>query len=150
MHPGAGLPSVRTDGTHGIRFGWTGVDPHSWLSVAAASGLAIAVALAVFGMPPVSIHSPLHFAGIMDPFCGMTRGTAATIRGDLIEAVRFNPASPLVPLGGIAVLGRWMHGRRTGRWLTVVGRPGPLTVAVAMVLVVALWANQQAHAELLM
>ena len=29
---------------------------------------------------------PLHFVGVMDPFCGMTRGVAATLRGDMRTA----------------------------------------------------------------
>ena len=56
------------------------------LTVVAAVGLAVGAVLAAFGMPPVDLHSPLHHMGIMDPLCGMTRGSAATMRGDLREA----------------------------------------------------------------
>jgi hypothetical protein len=40
-------------------------------------------------------------------------------------------------------------GRLTGRWLDATLRPTPLTLGIAAALVLALWANQQAHAALL-
>lgn len=105
--------------------------------------------LAAVGMPPVDIHGPLHFVGVMDPFCGMTRGVASVMRGDLATAIWYNPASPLVVLGGAAVLARGIYGWRSGRWLTVAWR-SPARVAVAAVLVAALEVNQQLHAERLL
>jgi len=37
--------------------------------------------LAAVGLPPVDLHGPLHYLGVMDPLCGMTRGTVAVLRG---------------------------------------------------------------------
>ncbi len=133
----------------GAQLRWEDHDGHRWLTPVALACLAIAVLLAVVGLPPVSIHGPLHFAGIMDPLCGMTRGTAAAVRGDLAAAVRFNPASPLVPLAGIASLARWAYGRGSGRWVTARFVARPLPVALAMIATVALEVNQQLHADLL-
>jgi hypothetical protein len=60
----------------------------------------------------------------MDPLCGMTRGTVAVPGGQLGRAVAYNPASPLLVAGATLVLGRWLVGRLTGRWLQVRVQPG--------------------------
>jgi hypothetical protein len=52
----------------------------------------------------------------MTPSCGLTRGMVALVRGPLADAMRFNPASPIVLLGGLALLAL---GVLTGRWLDV-------------------------------
>ena len=82
----------------------------------------------------------------MDPLCGMTRGTAATMRGDLGEAWGYNPASPLVIAGGLGLVARGVTGRLTGRWVRVRLRVTPLVVAVTGVALVVLEVNQQLHA----
>lgn len=41
------------------------------------------IALRVFGLPPIDLHSPLHRAGIMDPLCGGTRAALAAAHGDI-------------------------------------------------------------------
>jgi hypothetical protein len=56
-----------------IRIEWRRRDDWHWLTLAAPVGIAAAVALAAFGLPPIDLHSPLHYAGVMDPLCGMTR-----------------------------------------------------------------------------
>jgi hypothetical protein len=114
-----------------------------------AAGLLAAAVLAVVGLPPVDVHGPLHRLGIMDPLCGMTRGTVALLRGRFGQAVAYNPASPLLIAGAVLTLGRWLVGRLTGRWLDATLRQTPLTVGLAAALVLALWVNQQAHAALL-
>jgi hypothetical protein len=116
------------------------------LTVVAAVGLAVGAVLAAFGMPPVDLHSPLHHLGIMDPLCGMTRGSAATMRGDLREAWWYNPASPAVTAGGFALLARWVVGRFAGLWVDVRVRATPLVVAVVGLALVVLEVNQQLHA----
>jgi hypothetical protein len=122
-------------------------DPLAGLTWAAAGGLVVAALLARLGMPPVNLHSPLHFAGIMDPLCGMTRGSAATLRGDLRRAWWYNPASPLVILGGLAVLARWVVGRVTGGWLSARVKVTRVPVAVAGVVLAALELNRQLHVD---
>jgi hypothetical protein len=131
-----------------VRLRWERADRHPTLAPLAAAGLLAAV-LAVVGLPPVDLHGPLHRLGIMDPLCGMTRGTVAVLRGRLGQAVAYNPASPLLVAGALLALGRWLVGRLTGRWLDATLRRTPLTVGLAGGLVLALWANQQAHAALL-
>lgn len=134
----------------GLTVRWDQEDAFPWVSPFAACGLVAATLLAIFGMPPVNLHGPLHFIGIMDPFCGMTRGIAATMRGDLPTAWRFNPASPLILLTGVATLVRSGCGRFAGRWLTVDYRRTTISTAFIVIAVVALEINQQVNADLLM
>lgn len=42
-------------------------DQHWWMTILGVLALAIAAAMAMFGLPPVDLHSPLHKIGIMDP-----------------------------------------------------------------------------------
>lgn len=126
------------------------VDRHPVLIWLAIGGLALATILAVFGMPPVSIHAPTHDWGIMSPTCGLTRGVAAATRGDLATAWAYNPASLLLVGGAIASIARALVGSATGRWVNLrpaITRGGWIGVALA---VVALEVNQQASAALLM
>jgi Protein of unknown function (DUF2752) len=132
-----------------VRLRWERADRHPTLAPLAAAGLLAAVLLAVVGPPSVDLHGPLHRLGIMDPLCGMTRGTVAVLRGRLGQAVAYNPASPLLVAGALLALGRWLVGRLTGRWLDATLRPTPRTVGLAAALVLVLWVNQQAHAALL-
>ena len=117
------------------------------LTAAAVLGLVAAGLLAAFGMPPVNLHTPLHFMGIMDPACGMTRGVAAAARGDLREAWWYNPASPLVVVGGLAVVARWVVGRLTGWWVDARLQATRLTLVVVAVVGVVLEVNQQMHVD---
>jgi hypothetical protein len=131
-----------------VRLRWEREDRHPTLAPLAA-GLLAAGVLAVVGLPPVDLHGPLHRLGVTDPLCGMTRGTVALLRGQLSQAVAYNPASPLLVAGALLALGRWLVGRLTGRWLDATLRRTPLTLGIAAALVLALWINQQAHAALL-
>src|SRR6266487_3544477 len=98
---------------------------------------------AVTGPPPLDLHGPLHYLGIMDPLCGMTRGVLWTLRGRLERAWAYNPASLLLVAGALAVLVRAGVGWLTGRWLTVTlghaRRPwSRLLPALALIAVAAL------------
>ncbi|MGH9267296.1 MAG: DUF2752 domain-containing protein, partial [Acidimicrobiales bacterium] len=86
---------------------------------------------------------------IMDPLCGMTRGVAAATRGDLVEAVRFNPASPMVVLSGAFGIVRGVVGLARGQWLELRLRATRGIVLAAAVLVFALAVRQQLNAPLL-
>jgi hypothetical protein len=132
-----------------VRLRWEREDRYPTVTLLAAAGLLAAGVLAVVGLPPVDLHGPLHRLGIMDPLCGMTRGTVAVLRGRLGQAVAYNPASPLLVTGAVLALGRWLVGRLTGRWLDATLRRTPFTLGIAAALVLALWVNQQAHAALL-
>ena len=132
-----------------LRLGWAREDRYRPLAPLAASGLLVAGVLAMVGLPSVDVHGPLHYLGIMDPLCGMTRGTVAVLRGQLGRAFAYNPASPLLVAGATLVLGRWVVGRLTGRWLEVRLHQGLVAWGVGVVAVLVLWVNQQAHAALL-
>src|SRR6266542_1728907 len=81
---------------------WASVDHHRGLTHLAVGGLLAGAILAVTGPPPLDLHGPLHYLGIMDPGCGMTRGVLWTLRGRLDRAWAYNPASPLLVAGALA------------------------------------------------
>src|SRR6266568_964455 len=135
----------------GVELVWAGTDRWPQLGYLAAGGLLAVAAMAVVGLPPVDLHGPLHYLGVMDPACGLTRGVVALARGRLATAWTYNPASPLVLAGGVGALVRLVIGRRTGRWLEVRIAPHRrrLAMLLAALALLGLWANQQQHAALL-
>jgi hypothetical protein len=129
-------------------------DQHWWVTILGVLALAMAAAMAIFGLPPVDLHSPLHKIGIMDPFCGGTRAARYAAQGNLGEAWRYNPLGILVVYGaGLAIL-RAAAGLFGRRWvtLTVNWTPGRRrwAFAVLIVLVALLEIRQQMRADLLM
>ena len=62
-------------------------------------GASIAVAMAIYGLPAVDLHPPLHRLGIMDPLCGGTRAARYAAQGRFEDAWTYNP------LGIVAVYG---------------------------------------------
>lgn len=133
-----------------LKFVWRDTDSSRWLTRFVLLGIGGAVALAIFGLPPVDLHSPLHFRGIMDPLCGMTRAVRALARADVRTAIEYNPASLLLAAGAGVMVARGVVGWRTGRWLGFVISRRRTVLIVALVLVALLWWRQQANAELLM
>jgi hypothetical protein len=109
----------------------------------------LGAALAISGLPPIDLHGPAHYIGIMDPLCGGTRAVRLALRGDLAGAWRYNPiAIPLVA-GAAGLLVRHAVGVATGRWPTAgIHRPRPVLIA-GTGLAAALEVNQQLHADLL-
>lgn len=109
--------------------------------------------MAVFGLPPVDLHGPLHHVGIMDPLCGGTRAAAYTGRGEWPLAWRYNPLWILAVLAAALAGLRAGIGALTGRWVTLSVAWTPRRVRVvlvtATVLLVALTVRQQFRAELL-
>ncbi len=129
-------------------------DRYPWVSLAAAALVAVAGAMAAFGLPPIDLHGPMHWYGIMDPLCGGTRAARYTAQGNLAEAWRYNPLSILVVYGaGLAIL-RAAVGLLGRRWVTftVCWTPGRRrwAIAVLIVLVALLEVRQQMRADLLM
>lgn len=106
--------------------------------------------MARFGLPPVDIHSPLHHLGVMDPLCGMTRAVVALAMGDVRTALLYNPASLLLAVGAGFICTRSVIGLTRGRWLAATVTWRRTSIVVIVVLTLALWANQQLHADLLM
>lgn len=117
----------------------------TWLALA---GLLGALVLAVLGVPPVDIHGPLHYAGIMDPFCGATRSVYLTMHGQWEAALRYNPAAPLMLVVAAGWVLRGAAGWWTGRWMQV-RMPRRAVIAVAVVALVALEVRQQSSVALL-
>jgi hypothetical protein len=108
---GAGSPLTVVRLRLPVRLGWEREDRHPTLAPLAAAGLLAAGVLAVVGLPPVDLHGPLHRLGIMDPLCGMTRGTVALLHAQLGQAVAYNPASPLLVAGALLA---WVAGWSAG------------------------------------
>jgi hypothetical protein len=117
----------------------------TWLALSVLLG---ALVLAVLGVPPVDIHGPLHYAGIMDPLCGATRSVYLTMRGQWESALRYNPAAPLMLFVAAGLILRGAAGWLTGRWVRV-RMPRRAVIAVAVVAVIALEIRQQSNAALL-
>jgi Protein of unknown function (DUF2752) len=132
-----------------VRLCWEERDRHRWMGPLAAAGIVAGVLMAVFGLPPVDLHGPLHYAGVMDPLCGGTRGVREVLRGDLREAWAYNPASPVLVVGAAATLVREAVGRARGQWLNPRITRRRTTVLAGLSLLAGLEANQQAHAGLL-
>lgn len=57
-----------------LAFRWETNDRHPTMTSLVVIGIPLLMLLAVVGLPPVDIHGPLHYLGIMGPTCGMTRG----------------------------------------------------------------------------
>ena len=126
-----------------------GSDRHRWAGPLAAVGLVSGGLLAVLGLPLVDLHGPPHYAGVMDPLCGATRGVHAAMLGDFGEAWRYNPLSLVLVVGAAGALLREAVGLLRGRWLNLRVTHRWTAVVFGFVLLAALEANQQAHADLL-
>jgi Protein of unknown function (DUF2752) len=118
----------------------------TWLAVA---GLLGAIALALVGIPSIDIHGPLHYAGIMDPFCGATRSVYLTMRCQFDNALRYNPGAPLLLLVAAGLVLRGAVGWWTGRGI-YAHMPRRAVIAVAIAVGIALAVRQQSNAALLM
>lgn len=125
-----------------------------WVTVLGLVAVAAATTMAVFGLPPVDLHGPLHHLGIMDPLCGGTRAAMLTARGELALAWYYNPLGVLTVLAAAAVVLRAVVGLLTRRWVTVRLRlrrdQVPWVVGFVLVGVAVVWIRQQLHADLLM
>ena len=123
------------------------------ITVVGVIGAAAAVAMAVFGLPPVDLHGPLHRYGVMDPLCGGTRSAWYTVQGRIALAWRYNPLGIVTVLAAVAALLRAALAVSTGRWLDVAVTWTPrrrLFVAVVGIMLLAvLEVRQQARADLL-
>ncbi|MDA2813180.1 DUF2752 domain-containing protein [Nocardiopsis sp. RSe5-2] len=141
---GERLPAVLAP----IGFTVGGTDRMRLLTVAAGGGLVLGAAMAVFGLPPVDLHGPNHYVGIMSPTCGATRSVWAAMSGDWATSWRYNPLGILLVLGAAATLVRTAVGAATGRWVNVHIRSGRALLALTAVGTVALWIRQQLNADL--
>lgn len=106
--------------------------------------------LALVGLPPIDIHGPLHYLGVMGPTGGMTRGVMWTARGDLVRAWQFNPASLLVIPTMAGLVARAAHARMTGRWLNLHVRWRPWLWLIPAVILLVLTIRQQLNVDFLL
>ena len=129
---------------------WERNDRHSPITRLALIGIPLTILLAVLGLPPIDIHGPLHYLGIMGPTCGLTRGVMWTVRGDLARAWQFNPASLLVVLTLIGLTIRAAFWWTTGRWLNLHLRWRPWLWLIPALLAILLAVRQQNNIDLLL
>lgn len=133
-----------------LRLHWEAHDRHPTTTRLVVIGVPLVLLLAVVGLPPVDIHGPLHYRGIMGPTCGMTRGVMWTARGDLFRAWQFNPGSLLVLPTMVALTARMTYGKITGRWLNlhILRRPWLWVIPAVLMLVLAI--RQQLNIDFLL
>jgi len=132
-------------------------DAHRFTTLLATAlalvGLAVAAAMAIFGLPPVDLHGPLHRLGIMDPLCGGTRAARLTAQGHLAQAWTYNPLGIVAVLGAAGVVLRTAAGAVTGRWVNLharlTRRQNRSLLLVLVIATVALEVRQQLRADLL-
>ena len=123
----------------------------TWLAVCGTAGAAL---MALAGLPPLDLHGPLHYLGVMDPLCGGTRAARFTMLGQWRTAWRYNPLGLGAVFGAALMVLRAGVGLASRRWWTpsVVVAPGArrlLTTALLLGLV-ALEIRQQLLAPLLL
>jgi Protein of unknown function (DUF2752) len=128
---------------------WEQEDRYRTPTLLAFGMLGAAAVFAQLGLPPLPLHEPTHYAGIMAPSCGLTRGVVAIARGAPSAAWRYNPASFLVFTLGLALVVRAAAGWITGRWLRISVHLTPLSWIILAAAAIALEINQQMHVELL-
>lgn len=147
------MTGSRQDGA--VRWGkWLPVDRYrdwTWLAV---GGVGAAAVMALAGLPPLDLHGPLHYLGVMDPLCGGTRAARYTMLGQWRAAWHYNPLGLAAVLIAALTVLRAGVGLATGRWWTpptgLPVRTRRLLTAVLLVGLVALEVRQQLLAPLLL
>ena len=129
-------------------------DNHRLVTAVGVVGLVMAVAMAVFGLPPVDLHGPLHRFGVMDPLCGGTRAARYTAQGEWALAWRYNPLGIVTVVAAVIATVRLAIGLAARTWLNAylawTPRTRRIAVAVGLTFFVVLTVRQQMRAELLM
>ncbi|WP_116246753.1 DUF2752 domain-containing protein [Nocardiopsis sp. FIRDI 009] len=124
-------------------------DQHRWMFWLAVAGLTLGAGMAVFGLPPVSIHGPLHFLGVMDPMCGGTRSVWLAMKGDPALSWTYNPVGIPLVAGAVLTVLRILFGFATGRWINVYVTHTRTLWVVGGALFVLLGIRQQLNVDLL-
>jgi hypothetical protein len=88
---------------------------------AGAAMLTVAVAQPLIAHGAGGVPCPLRsLTGIPCPFCGMTRGVTAAVRGNVADAALLNPGSVLLVVAAVLLLGMWRIRRVTiPTWLPI-------------------------------
>lgn len=118
-----------------------------WLAAGAVAVLLLGKLFSVFGLPPVSTMGPMYSIGMVSPTCGLTRSVTAIMSGQFGLAWRFNPGGFLVVAVLAGLLARWVVGRVTGRWASIVVEDWRVAGAFIALLTIVLWVNQQMNAD---
>ncbi|WCO68038.1 DUF2752 domain-containing protein [Iamia majanohamensis] len=121
-------------------------DNARWLVALAGLAVVGGLWLRVAGLPGVDLHGPLHQMGIMSPTCGGTRATYLLVRGDLLGAWSWNPLVPLLAVGFVAAVARFVVGCLSGRWLNL-HLPRRVWVGALVIGFALLEINQQIQAD---
>lgn len=149
--PDSGTPALGSGPV--LRLSWQPNDRHRWLTGLSIAALAAATAMAIFGLPPLDLHGPLHYLGVMDPLCGGTRAARYTMRGDLTLAWQYNPLGILSVIAAALLVLRALVGFLTSRWLTMAVAWTPMrrrvAIAIGIALFVGMAVRQQLRAGLL-
>lgn len=128
-------------------------DRHRPITMLAVGGLIVTGGLAVFGLPAVDLHGPLHQLGVMDPFCGGTRAVRLTMLGQWAAAWTYNPAGIIAVVGAVVLLVRFVVGSIGGSWVDIswgwTPRRRRAVILVAAAALVLLEIRQQGRADLL-
>ena len=129
-------------------------DRYRWITLASVGLFAIAGGMAALGLPPIDLHPPTHWFGIMDPLCGGTRAARYTALGEWRLAWEYNPLGIVTVVAvGLLVL-RATVGVFTGRWvsldITWTKRSRWTAIIAISLLLVVLEIRQQGRADLLM
>lgn len=129
-------------------------DRYRWITLASIGLLTIAGGMAALGLPPIDLHGPNHWFGIMDPRCGGTRAARYTALGEWGLAWKYNPLGIVTVVSvGLLVL-RAIVGVLTRRWIALDiswTKRGRWTVVIVIaLLLIALEVRQQGRADLLM
>ena len=86
----------------------------------------------VLGLPPIDLHGPLHWVGIMDPLCGGTRAARYTAIGQWGQAWHYNPLGIVTVLAVGLLLLRGAVGVTTGRWPVMVAN-SPTALSITLI-----------------
>lgn len=92
-------------------------DRYRWGALGSLALLAIAGGMAAFGLPPMDLHGPLHWFGIMDPLCGGTRAARYTALGQWGLAWKYNPLDLVTVLAVTVMVARALVGVVARRWI---------------------------------
>lgn len=143
----------RGDRRRPLRLSWEATDGCADLTRIAAVGVVAAAFLALWGLPPVDLHGPLHRWGIMDLLCGGTRSAYFAVHGYWAQAWRYNPLGPIALTGAGVMALRAVVAVATGRWLTVhvtvTPRRARLAIIAGAAVALALALRQQLMAGIL-
>ena len=128
------------------------VERHDGHVVATLFGITVLGAgslFAVFGLPGLPLHGPLHYLGVMGPLCGMTRAVTALLRGEIAMALAYNPAAPLALLASIVLTARALAGVLSGVWWNAQWHVSRRVIVILVAAAVGLAVRQQLRASLL-